>query len=109
MLASMSSVLKKKHENLCTIKENIKNLEDLLGGQVTLARQYSITKLMNSQQKLDTLFKEHMIKLMKFFAKAKDNGVELDVNTQIEIMSKSLTKEFIGPRAAYNLGNKALI
>ncbi|MBA0678270.1 hypothetical protein Goari_019624, partial [Gossypium aridum] len=40
---------------------------------------------MNSQQKIGTLVKEHMLNLMRFFAKAKDNRVELDVNTQIEI------------------------
>ncbi|MBA0711237.1 hypothetical protein Golax_010439 [Gossypium laxum] len=39
---------------------------------------------------------------------AKDNRAELDVNTQIEIVFKSLTKEFVGFRAAYNLGNKTL-
>ncbi|MBA0729455.1 hypothetical protein Golax_025494 [Gossypium laxum] len=49
-----------------------------------------------------------MIKLMGFFVKAKDNGAELDMNTQIEIVFKSLTKVFTGFRAAYNLGNKAL-
>ncbi|KAK5819248.1 hypothetical protein PVK06_024225 [Gossypium arboreum] len=45
---------------------------------------------------------------MRFFAKEEDNGVKLDVNTQIEIVFKSLTKEFAGFRVAYNLGNKAL-
>ncbi|KAH1091435.1 hypothetical protein J1N35_018692 [Gossypium stocksii] len=37
---------------------------------------------------------------------AEDNWVELEVNTKIEIMFKSLTKEFAGFMAAYNLGNK---
>ncbi|MBA0724728.1 hypothetical protein Golax_021392 [Gossypium laxum] len=49
-----------------------------------------------------------MLKLMGFFTEAEDNGVELDVNTQIEIVFKSLTNEFVGFRATYNLGNKAL-
>ncbi|KAH1097743.1 hypothetical protein J1N35_014664 [Gossypium stocksii] len=39
MLASMSNVLQKQHENFHTAKEIITNLEDLLGGQVALARQ----------------------------------------------------------------------
>ncbi|MBA0845452.1 hypothetical protein Goarm_005733, partial [Gossypium armourianum] len=43
-----------------------------------------------------------------FFAEVEDNGAEVDVNTQIEIVLKSLTKEFAGFRAAYNLGNKTL-
>ncbi|MBA0727947.1 hypothetical protein Golax_000893 [Gossypium laxum] len=49
-----------------------------------------------------------MLKLMGLFAETEDNGVELDMNTQIEIMFKSITKEFIGFRATYNLGNKEL-
>ncbi|MBA0791980.1 hypothetical protein Gohar_016517, partial [Gossypium harknessii] len=60
-------------------------------GQVTLARQFAITNLMNFQQKVGTPVKEHMVMLMGFFAEANDNGDELDVNT-----------------AAYNLGKKAL-
>ncbi|MBA0778159.1 hypothetical protein Gotri_006060, partial [Gossypium trilobum] len=63
---------------------------------------------MNSQQKTVTLVKEHMLKLMGFFVEADDNKAELDVNTQIEIVFKSLTKEFVGFRAVYNLGNKEL-
>ncbi|MBA0727406.1 hypothetical protein Golax_000397, partial [Gossypium laxum] len=49
-----------------------------------------------------------MLNLMGFFAKAKGNGAELDVNTQIEIVFKSLTNEFVGFRVTYNLGYKAL-
>ncbi|MBA0759627.1 hypothetical protein Gotri_022481, partial [Gossypium trilobum] len=63
---------------------------------------------MNSQQKTGTPVKEHMLKLMGFFVETEDNRVELDVNTQIEIVFKSLTNELVGFRAAYNLGNKAL-
>ncbi|KAH1072855.1 hypothetical protein J1N35_025183 [Gossypium stocksii] len=44
---------------------------------------------------------------MRFFAERKDNGA-LDVNTQIEIVFKSLTKEFTSFRVAHNLGNKKL-
>ncbi|MBA0696499.1 hypothetical protein Goari_003046, partial [Gossypium aridum] len=33
---------------------------------------------MNSQQKIDTPVKEHMLKLIGFFAKTEDNGGELN-------------------------------
>ncbi|KAH1064014.1 hypothetical protein J1N35_029001 [Gossypium stocksii] len=64
-----------------------------------------LTRLLN---KIGTLVKEHMLKLMGFFVEVEENGAKLDVNSQIEIVFKSLTNEFIGFRAAYNLGNKAL-
>ncbi|XP_012482811.1 uncharacterized protein LOC105797374 [Gossypium raimondii] len=108
MLASMSNVLQMQHENFHTAKEIMTNLKDLLGGQVALARQLAITNLMNSQYNPDTPIKEHIIKLTGFFAEAEDNGYKLDVNTQIEIEFKFLTNEFVGFRATYNLGNKAL-
>ncbi|XP_012482887.1 uncharacterized protein LOC105797468 [Gossypium raimondii] len=84
------------------------NLEDLLKGQDALTRQSAIINLMNSQQKLNTSIKEHMLNLMRFFVELEDNEAELDVNTQIEMVFKSLTKEFIGFSVVYNLGNNAL-
>ncbi|KAK5785453.1 hypothetical protein PVK06_040042 [Gossypium arboreum] len=84
------------------------NLEDFLKGQCTLARQSAITNVMNSQQKINTLVKKYILKLVGFFAEVEDNEAELDVNTQIKIVFTSLTKEFAGFRAACNLGNKVL-
>ncbi|MBA0771965.1 hypothetical protein Gotri_007421, partial [Gossypium trilobum] len=49
-----------------------------------------------------------MPKLMGFFAEVEDNRAELDVNTQIEIVFKSLTNEFASFKVTYNLGNKTL-
>ncbi|KAH1097321.1 hypothetical protein J1N35_014242 [Gossypium stocksii] len=70
----MSSVLQKQHKNFRTAKEIMMHLEDLLRSQVALAQQSTITNLMNSQQKPDTLVKEHMLKLMRFFVEVEDNG-----------------------------------
>ncbi|MBA0570498.1 hypothetical protein Golob_004149, partial [Gossypium lobatum] len=75
--------------------------------KVALARQSVITNLINSLQKPNTLVKEHMVKLMRFFEEVEENGAELEVNTHIEIVFKSLTNEFASFRATYNLGNKA--
>ncbi|MBA0626861.1 hypothetical protein Godav_004447, partial [Gossypium davidsonii] len=43
----------------------------------------------------DTMVKEHIHKLMGFFAEAEDNRAKLDVNNQIEIECKSLTKSLL--------------
>lgn len=45
---------------------------------------------------------------MGFFVQVKDNRVELDSNTQIEMMFKSLFTNFARFRTAYNLENKHL-
>ncbi|KAK5839726.1 hypothetical protein PVK06_008558 [Gossypium arboreum] len=98
MLVSMSSVLHKQHENFHTAKEIMKILEDLLGGQVALARQSAITNLMNSQKKTSTSVNEHLLKLIGFFVESEDNGAKLDMNSQVEIVLKSLIQEFVGFR-----------
>ncbi|MBA0709069.1 hypothetical protein Golax_024137 [Gossypium laxum] len=49
-----------------------------------------------------------MLKLIGFFSKVEDNWADLDVNTQIEIVFKSLTKDFSFFKVAYNLGDKVL-
>ncbi|GMN49585.1 hypothetical protein TIFTF001_018741 [Ficus carica] len=84
------------------------NLENMFRGQEKLARQSTITSIMNSKQKTSTPVKNHMLMLMGFFAEAIENGAKLDYNTQIEMVFKTLSKDFVGFKAAYNLGNKEL-
>nr|GMN23390.1 hypothetical protein TIFTF001_040452 [Ficus carica] len=43
-----------------------------------------------------------MMQFMGYFAEASENGAELDYNTQIEMVFKTLSKDFVGFRAAYN-------
>ncbi|XP_012453371.1 uncharacterized protein LOC105775400 [Gossypium raimondii] len=108
MLASVTSTLYKQLESCKTTKVILDKLEDMFGGQAILARQSTITSLTNAQNKPDTSVKDHMITLMGYFVEATDNEANLDQNTQIEIVFKSLSKGFVGFRAAYNLGNKSL-
>ncbi|KAH1114360.1 hypothetical protein J1N35_007738, partial [Gossypium stocksii] len=61
-----------------------------------------------SQLKLDTLVKGHMVTLMGYFAETIDNEDNLDENTQKDMVFKSLSKDFAGFQATYNLRNKKL-
>ena len=106
MLASMNNALQKQHESYKTAREIMDNLEDMFGGQESLARQKAVTSLMICKQKAGSPVKNHMVKMMVFFAEAAENGAELDYNTQIEMVFNSLSKEFVGFRAAYNLGER---
>ena len=71
-----------------------------------MARQIAVTNLMNAKMKPSDSVKDHMLKLMGFFAEAKDIGAHIDFKTQVEIVLNSLSKEFAGFRAAYNLGKQ---
>ncbi|KAH1083091.1 hypothetical protein J1N35_022852 [Gossypium stocksii] len=109
MLASVASPLYKQLESYKTDKVILDKLEDMFRGQAIMARQLGITSLMNTQKKENTLVKDHMVTLMRYFVRAMDNEANLDQNTKIEMVFKSLSKDFIGFQAAYNLGNKNLM
>ena len=108
MLASMNNALQKQHEGHVTARQIMDNLEEMFGGQALLARQDAITNIMNCKQAVGTPVKDHMLTIMGYFAEAADNEAELDYNTQMEMVFKTLSKDFVGFRAAYNLGNRHL-
>ncbi|KAH1039787.1 hypothetical protein J1N35_041530 [Gossypium stocksii] len=63
---------------------------------------------MNTQQKLSTPVKDHMITLMGYVIEVMDNEANLDKNTQIEMVFESLFKVFASFQATFNVGNKNL-
>jgi gag-polypeptide of LTR copia-type/Zinc knuckle len=63
---------------------------------------------MNSKMKSGTPVKDHMLKLMGYFAEAQENGANLEPKIRSEMVFSSLSKEFTGFKAAYNLGDKEL-
>lgn len=82
-MTTISGSLQKQHKSYQTVQEIMDNLEEMYGGQVTLARRSTITSLINSKQK------SCMLTLVGFFAETENKEVELDHNTQIETMFKS--------------------
>ncbi|KAK5774461.1 hypothetical protein PVK06_042316 [Gossypium arboreum] len=86
----------------------MEKLEEMFEDQVVLTQQFSITNLMNCQQKFGALVENYMLVLIRSFAEVKDNGVELDTNIQIEMAFKSLSKDFADFTIAYKLGNNQL-
>ncbi|GMN47408.1 hypothetical protein TIFTF001_016589 [Ficus carica] len=79
---SMTSALKKQHETYQVAMEIMDNLEDMFRGQEKLVRRRAITTV--------------------------ESGAELDYNTQIEMVFKILSNDFVSFKAAYNLGDKEL-
>ncbi|XP_040960251.1 uncharacterized protein [Gossypium hirsutum] len=105
----MTSTLYKQLESCKTVKVILDKLEDMFTGQTVLARQSAITSLMNPYKKPSTPVKDHLITLLGYFSKAADNEINFDQKTQIEMVFKSLSKDFISFRGTYNLGNKNLM
>ena len=49
-----------------------------------------------------------MITIMGYFTKATENEAELDYNTQLKMVFKTLFKDFVNFRATYNLEERKL-
>ncbi|KAL5557637.1 hypothetical protein UlMin_033848 [Ulmus minor] len=95
MMASLSSVLQKQHEGYMTAKEIMHNVEDMFGGQSLLVQQAAVRNLMNCKHKPGTPIKDHIFMVIGYLAEAQSNGSKIDVDTQMEMIFKSLSKEFI--------------
>ncbi|KAK5838745.1 hypothetical protein PVK06_007482 [Gossypium arboreum] len=99
----MTNTLYKQLESYKIIKVIQDKLENMFGGQTTFARQSIITSVMNTQQKPGAPIKHHMITLMGYFTEAADNEANLNNNTQVEMVFKSLPEDLSSFRAEYDL------
>lgn len=109
MLASEANTLYKQLESCKTAKAVLDKQDDIFRDQATLARKSAITSLMNDQKKSKTPIKDHIFTLLGYLTEVADNEANLEQNTQIEMVLKRLSKEFVGFRATYKFGSKNLI
>ncbi|GMN19147.1 hypothetical protein TIFTF001_042830 [Ficus carica] len=105
---SMSNVLQKHHEEHETSKHVMDNLEEMFGEQTIQAKTDAIKGLMNCKQKVGTLIKEHMMKIMAYLSEAQANGAEIDAATQLVMIFQTLSKDFDLFQASYNLNRKEM-
>ena len=61
---------------------------------------------MNSKHKYGTPIKDYMLTVIGYLAEAQSHGSKIDANTQMEMIFKSLSKEFIPFRTILNLCGK---
>ena len=78
------------------------NDEDIFGGQSVLVRQAAVRNLMNCKHKSGTPIKDHMLNVIGYLAEAQSHGPEIDVDTQMEMIFESLSKEFVPFRMIFN-------
>ncbi|KAL5577811.1 hypothetical protein UlMin_019510 [Ulmus minor] len=108
MMASMNSVLQKQHEGYLNAMDIMHNVEDMFGGQFVLVRQAAVRDLMNCKHKPGTPIKDHMLAVIGYLAEAQSHGSEIDIDTQMEMIFESLSKEFIPFRMIFNLSGKTM-
>ncbi|KAL5558918.1 hypothetical protein UlMin_035129 [Ulmus minor] len=90
MMASMNSVLQKQHEGFLNARDIMHNIEDMFGGQFVLVHQAVILNLMNCKHKPETPIKDHILTVIGYLAEAQSHGSEIDADTQMEMIFKSL-------------------
>ncbi|KAK5840207.1 hypothetical protein PVK06_009094 [Gossypium arboreum] len=93
MLTSVTSTLYKQLTSCKTVKVILDKLDEMFEDEVALTQQSAITSLMNAQQKLGTLVKNHMITLMGYFVEAMDNEANLEKKMNTEEKENTLRKE----------------
>ncbi|KAL5545146.1 hypothetical protein UlMin_008930 [Ulmus minor] len=82
------------------------NVEDMFGGQSTLVCQAAVRNLMNCKHKPGIPIKDYMLTVIEYLVEAQSHGSEINVDTQMEMIFKSLSKKFILFRTIFNLSGK---
>nr|GMN71606.1 hypothetical protein TIFTF001_051859 [Ficus carica] len=63
---------------------------------------------MNCKQKVGTIIKEHMMKIMAYLSEAQANGAEIDAATQLVMDFQTLSQDFDLFQASYNVNRKEM-
>ncbi|XP_022152352.1 uncharacterized protein LOC111020095 [Momordica charantia] len=78
ILASISDVLAKKHEDTITAKEIMDSLQSMFGQPSSQARHEALKFIYNSRMKEGSSVREHVLNLMVHFNVAESNGAVID-------------------------------
>ena len=94
MLASMSDVLRKKHEEMETAYEIMESLEAMFGAPSEKARLDAVRAFMNDKMKKGSSVKAHVLNMIDHLHDAELNGARIDEATQVGIILESLSPDF---------------
>ena len=95
MLASMSDVLRLKHERMETAIEIMDSLQNMFGKQSEQSRHEATRKYMNAKMSKGTPVRDHVLNMANYINEAELHGVIIDERTQVSIILDSLTPDFL--------------
>ena len=95
MLASMSDVLRLKHEMMETAIEIMDSLQNMFGKQSEQSRHEATRKYMNAKMSKGTLVRDHVLNMANYINEAELHGAIIDEPTQVSIILDSLTPDFL--------------
>ena len=95
MLASMSDVLRLKHERMETTIEIMDSLQNMFGKQSEQSRHEATRKYMNAKMSKGTPVRDHVLNMANYINEAELHGAIIDERTQVSIKLDSLTPDFL--------------
>ena len=95
MLASMSDVLRLKHERMETAIEIIDSLQNMFGKQSEQSCHEATRKYMNAKMSKGTPVRDHVLNMANYINEAELHGAIIDERTQVSIILESLTPDFL--------------
>ena len=95
MLASMSDVIRLKHERMETAIEIMDSLQNMFGKQSEQLRHEATRKYMNAKMNKGTPVRDHVLNMANYINEAKLHGAIIDECTQVSIILDSLTPDFL--------------
>ena len=89
ILASMSNILQHHHENMATAYDMMMNLKEMFGEQNRVGRQVAIKALLNTKMAEGTPVQDHVLKMISHLNELEILGVEIDSESQVDIVLMS--------------------
>ena len=103
ILTFMSNVLQHQHQAIPTANHMMLNLKELFAHQNWVARQEAMRNLMTTTMTEGTPVRDHILKMMAYMNEIQILGVEIDGETQVNIILQTLPKGFEQFRLNYNM------
>ena len=103
ILASMSNVLQHQHESMATSYDMMLNLKEMFGEKNCAGRQVAMKALLNTKMAKGTPVRDHVLKMIGHLNELEILGVEIDGESQVDIVLMSLPESFKSFRLNYSM------
>ncbi|KAL5773659.1 hypothetical protein ACOSQ2_013583 [Xanthoceras sorbifolium] len=106
ILATMSNVLQKQHEDMGTAVDIMISLEEMFTVMSRMTKREVVTTFLNLRMKPGQVVKDHLMKVIVHLNIAELNSAEIDSETKIDLIVNSLSDSFYGFKLDYALNKK---
>ena len=106
ILASISNVLHHQMQDVEVVSDIMLSLKEMFGEQGRSTRQETIRQIYNTILAEGTLVREHCLRMISHLNTLEVLGVDIDGESQVDMILQSLPKSFKEFRINYNMNKK---